>query len=108
MTSKYRLDNSRVERRTGKSRVGGGKQRGTGIGHETLAIIRAAGEATACGNCGGTKDLMHSDRCDQLLCGGCRKLYIQAIRRIPFEASLDRWLGLRGMVVPGTLFPRED
>ena len=51
---------------------------------------------------------MHSDRCDQLLCGGCRKLYIQAIRRIPFEASLDRWLGLRGMVVPGTLFPRED
>lgn len=103
-----RLDHSRVRTGTDSPSLSGGKKMGTGIGSQTLAIIKAASDPVTCGNCGGTTDLMHSDRCDQLLCGKCRKLYTQVIRRIKPEARLDRWLGLRGMVVPGTLFPRED
>lgn len=89
-------------------KISGGKRLGTGIGHRTMQAIRSASGETACGNCGNSYDLTYSDRCEQLLCGECRKLYVRAIRRIPFEAKLDRRLGLAGKVVPGTLFPRSE
>lgn len=102
-----RLDNSRVRTGTDRPSLSGGKRMGTGIGQKIVQAIRATSEVS-CGNCGNTQDLMHSERCDQLLCGECRRLYTQVIRRIPNRARLDRWLGIRGMVVPGTFYPRED
>ena len=102
-----RLDNSIVRSGTNAPSISGGKRAGTGIGQAVVKAIREASEAT-CGNCGGTKDLMQSDRCDQLLCGDCRRLHITAIRRLPHAVKLERFLGIRGMVVPGTHFPTED
>ena len=96
-----------VRRGTNTPKVGGGLKRGGGFGYQTLLALRQAGEATGCGNCGGTHDLMWSDRCEQLLCGGCRKLYIRVARTLPTEAVLEKKLGLTGMVCPGTHFPEE-